>query len=521
MAAVIRPNFHHTMAESIYEKIQNKSANYHYYLGKVLPWVGEGSIADAPALTNHFVTENDSRKNIVAVKQISINDVSFITRRIDWQSNTVYDKYDDIYTNPRDRNFYVLTEDFNVYKCIDNNNGAASTVKPIGTDIGYTGPSADGYIWKFMYFIPLSLRNKFLTTAYMPVIKQVKNQYYSAGTISGYVINDSGQDYDPNETYAVVQGDGADADIDLVIEDGQIVGLIINNAGIGYTTATLSVTKGALDPGEGADIDLTLSAPGDLDSLQSDVESLTVAGEISSITVTASNNGYTSAPAVTITGDGTGAAATAVIDVNGKVTSITMTNRGSGYTFATVSVAPEGLITTTARAIIAPQGGHGFNAPRELIADTLSFYSTFENELNQGLTVNNQFRQFGIIKDIDRYGATRKYINAAGTACFLVEGTLVGDSFAEDANIHTTGDAKVLRTISSEDNKLLIQSVNKDVPEIGDVFYNVAETANFTVTNVVEPTIDKYSGEILFIDNRLAFTSSEEQSVVFRTFIKF
>lgn len=508
------------MAESIYEKIQNKSANYHYYLGKVLPWIGEGSIADAPVASNHFATENDSRNNMVGIKQIAINDVSFITRRINWASNTVFDQYDDTYTNPEARNFYVLTEDFNVYKCIENNGGTVSTVKPTGSDVDYF-QTADGYIWKFMYFIPLSLRNKFLTAAYMPVIKKVKNQYYSAGTIEGYVINDSGQDYDPNETYAVVQGDGADADIDLVIEDGQITGLVINNPGVGYTTATLSVTKGLADPGEGADISLTLSGPGALDSLQADVEALTVSGEISSIVVTSSNNGYTSAPAVTITGDGTGAEATSVIDVNGRVTSITMTNRGSGYTYANVTVAAEGLITTTARSVISPQGGHGFNAPRELIADTLAFYSSFENELNQGMAVNNQFRQFGIVKDIEEFGAVRKYINNSGTTCYLVEGALAGDSFPEDANIHTTGDDKVLRIVSSQDNKLLIQSTTKDIPQIGDVFYNTAETANFTVTAVTAPNVNKYSGEILFIDNRLAFTSSDEQTVVFRTFIKF
>ena len=86
MSAVIRPNFHHTMAESIYEKIQNRSANYHYYLGKVLPWGFEGAIADAPNPLNNMDEENESRNNIIGIKQININDVSFITRRIDWSS---------------------------------------------------------------------------------------------------------------------------------------------------------------------------------------------------------------------------------------------------------------------------------------------------------------------------------------------------------------------------------------------------------------------------------------------------
>jgi hypothetical protein len=53
------------------------------------------------------------------------------------------------------------------------------------------------------------------------------------------------------------------------------------------------------------------------------------------------------------------------------------------------------------------------------------------------------------------------------------------------------------------------------------VFFNTNESASFTVTAITEPQINKYSGELIFIDNRLAFTSSDEQTVVFRTFIKF
>ncbi len=47
--------------------------------------------------------------------------------------------------------------------------------------------------------------------------------------------------------------------------------------------------------------------------------------------VTSGGSGYTSAPAVTITGNGTGAAATATVS-NGAVTDITITSAGSGYT---------------------------------------------------------------------------------------------------------------------------------------------------------------------------------------------
>jgi hypothetical protein len=79
-----------------------------------------------------------------------------------------------------------------------------------------------------------------------------------------------------------------------------------------------------------------------------------VGNSLSAITVTnaATNGKYVSAPAVSFTGGGgSGAEATALIDANGKVTSINITNTGSGYTSApTVTIAPVG---TTALATAA------------------------------------------------------------------------------------------------------------------------------------------------------------------------
>jgi hypothetical protein len=59
------------------------------------------------------------------------------------------------------------------------------------------------------------------------------------------------------------------------------------------------------------------------------------------------------------------------------------------------------------------------------------------------------------------------------------------------------------------------------IPATSDVFYNASEGSNFTVTTVTNPDINKMTGEVLFIDNRSAFTPSDEQFVVFRTFIRF
>ena len=61
-----------------------------------------------------------------------------------------------------------MTDGFNVYKCIDNNDNGQSTVKPTstGTEIFET---SDSYKWKFMFQIGAADRTKFLSTSYMPV----------------------------------------------------------------------------------------------------------------------------------------------------------------------------------------------------------------------------------------------------------------------------------------------------------------------------------------------------------------
>jgi hypothetical protein len=73
---------------------------------------------------------------------------------------------------------------------------------------------------------------------------------------------------------------------------------------------------------------------------------------VTSIGVTDAGTGYTSAPTVTITGDGTGALAEAVI-VNGRVQNINITNRGTDYT----------------RAVVTITGGDGYGAKAVAIVD--------------------------------------------------------------------------------------------------------------------------------------------------------
>jgi hypothetical protein len=55
---------------------------------------------------------------------------------------------------------------------------------------------------------------------------------------------------------------------------------------------------------------------------------------------------------------------------------------------------------------------------------------------------------------------------------------------------------------------------------INDTFENEAGQT-FTVSSVGNPTIDKYSGQMMFIDNKAGFTPSADETVTLRTVIRF
>lgn len=96
---------------------------------------------------------------------------------------------------------------------------------------------------------------------------------------------------------------------------------------------------------------------------------------ISEIQVTNAGSGYTEAPTVTITGDGTGAAATAVV-VNGKIQSIEITNRGINYT----------------RAIVSISGGNGYGSSAVAVLDGRFGYlrTIYYDDNAEKQTINEQ-----------------------------------------------------------------------------------------------------------------------------------
>lgn len=322
----------------------------------------------------------------------------------------------------------------------------------------------------------------------------------------------------------------SDAKLIPVIDNGQIVGIIVEDAGVGYTFADLTVISDG--GGTGAQLSANLNI-GNIDSLQANNEMLTVPGTIDAIKVVSGGYGYASVN-VSIEGDGTGARASAVIDSErGSISKINIISRGSNYTYANIIITGSGF-GASARAIMSPFGGHGKNAPDELFARTLMFYGNLSTDLNQGLQINNDYRQIGIIKNPRAYNSTSFYNNSLGSTCFILTSSINISNFPKDSEVYVNRTVNVTsglsnisqvvekryRVVTLTSTTILLQSLDNDIPQPNDTFLNDS-LQSFIVTSVGNPNVDKYSGQMIFIDNKGGFTPSSAETVTLRTVIKF
>lgn len=206
--SVLRYTIHTSLAKTLYNEVLSRVVKYYFSFGRTAPWGTTNEVP--PDAVDTDIAEFDARKNTVFMREISPNDVCLVIDRYNWVANNAYDMYDyysESYpsttgaTSLDTAYFYVVTDEFNVYKCLFNNNGGLSTIKPTGTQVT-PFVTADGYMWKFMYTIPTYLRNKFLSTTQMPVVNAIQNAYYSDGKLEKLVINAKGSRYYANQILA-------------------------------------------------------------------------------------------------------------------------------------------------------------------------------------------------------------------------------------------------------------------------------------------------------------------------------
>lgn len=395
-------------------------------IGRSRPWENEPIPNVPPDNEQHLSFE--LHRNFIAAKKVTPSNMCHVAPRYDWVSGTVYAMWRDTDTDMYDRNFYVLTDESNVYKCLYNNKGVESTIQPRGySTIPFT--TSDGYTWKYMYTISLGDSNKFLTQNYIPV------RYVKEDDLSVCACSD--QQY---LTKAACEAGGGiwtctnESDRQVKVQNAAVNGAIdiveVNNTGADYQY--VSDTNGVVTIAGKYTLKLsdTVPVPASTEDNFYNGSSVYVisgtgagqlrriidySGESRTLTV---NSAFTTtcntdsrviiSPTCVLIGDGAGAQAyTRVNTETGAISNVNVITVGSGYTRASVRFAANAQHGSgaSANAIIAPTGGHGSDPIRELYADKIMLDVQFDGEEGDSTTgagyipTGLEFRSISLLAD--------------------------------------------------------------------------------------------------------------------------
>ena len=299
MPAIITNKFRIHNAEQFSESFSEATPNV-YYLGIGRPQAFTTSTRGDSRTENEGsdtspLTPVDSVKDefyyfddLLAAKRVTSSDVSYVIPRRNWTTGTVYDMYRHDYGNRItgttttqtansgastlwDSTYYVLTEDFNVYKCLDNNSNANSTVKPTGTSTSIL-TTGDGYKWKYMYSLSASQQTNFLSTDFMAVSTDgTVSSAATDGAINIVKIKSAGTGFTTTSGSTIsaipIRGDGSSGTVSVTLTGGAISAVTVTNVGSGYTfgyitVADINAGTNSAGGGSGAELDCIIEPKG-------------------------------------------------------------------------------------------------------------------------------------------------------------------------------------------------------------------------------------------------------------------
>ncbi len=502
-------------AEQFKESFSEPSATVGYvFLGESNEWANESS----PTTINDSVySEKFIWNTMFAAKKVTGNDVELVAPRINWTANTKYRQYDDTSdfntlltanTTLNLKPMYVITTDRNVYKCLSNNVSANSTVEPTGDYTTSNGiiQTSDGYLWKYMYNVKRT--NRFFTVDWIPAPITVDQSEYSSsisnlidGGLSSIIVTNSGSGY--NNPVVVVQP-FANGNSTLILANttNVVANMAVSGTGILNGTYITSVDTGTNR--------ITLSVP-----------SISSGG--------GTGNDLTLSTRVYVDGDGSGLVATPTLNVSTSgIDKVTVTTTGVGYSTANVVIYGPG-VNATARAILPPKKGHGFNPAKEigasnvLISVKIGDVDASENGL---ISTDTSFRSFGFLRDPHKYGSnvaisssnannvisqTTNIDVTAGTAYTLNEFVYQGNS----------GNPTFCGFVHAQSGNTIRLINVKGSPVVGGSLFGLTSSVSRPITSITRPEFEPYTGDILYAENTTKIQRSEGQAENVRLVISF
>jgi len=477
------------------------------FIGNHVPYSDENTV---PTIAETNYTERQVWDNIFAAKRISSTDMNLVIPKKLWAISSVYSQYDDQVLYTGSDNFYVVTSQNKVYKCLYNNNGGpTSTDASQEPSVDYSlnngiQKTSDGYIWKYMYAFDST--NKFVGDSYVPVPTSVSS--------SGYYMSSS----------AAI--------------DGAIYAIKVTNAGSGYSTNTKTsvsfsnnVNKIQLASISGVANNMYVSGTGIVDgtyvTFADAITSNVTISKNTSTTVTGGTLSF-SARAV-ITGDGMDATADVILSASNTISAIQMTNYGSGYSYANISVYGSGS-GFSGRVIVPPKFGHGKYPAKELSANSVMISSKIGLvDTTEGGTISSStsIRQYGFLRDPYLYGDTspvNSFTAPSSVSHLYTVKVVTGSNYTQDEFVYQGAYANPTFSgyVNQQDTTTVSLSKKFGTLTIGNALIgNTSGTIRTVLSTYSNTTFQPYTGDILYVENISKLQRISGQTENFKFVISF
>jgi hypothetical protein len=486
--------------EELITDIANNESSYYIGFGQQNPWDDD---FNPPAVDTTIKSSfYDVHKNLLFGKKVTESDTAYMLRRVNWTANTVYDYYSHIDPNLYEKDFYVITSDNSVYKCLFNNYGARSTIEPSEKISIGDFDTADGYKWKFMYRIKAANYNKFSTYDYIPVYDDINVRTEAEnGAIHTIVVTTSGSGY----PHSSGQIEDAVTDQCFKISNATSSGV----AGE-YNLSTFYV-GGSVDEGVGIVVNYVVNTSGRFVFTDRTVDAYS--GNLYS--------SYSIAPQIVISGDGQDAFAIGVANtLTGGISSIEVIDRGLNYTYSTVSIIANTLFGSGAAAysIISPKDGHGTDAFSELGSDVLGI--SVATKPSDNLYSWATYRQVSLIYNPTSSENNNLYTTAIFKQALEMSLTNVFGIIPQGDTITGLVSRATATVLYMDTDKIYVTDVVGQF-SVNDIISGSFSGVTCSISSINIPDLLPYSGEIFYYRNFQPFTRTDLFSEQVQLYFKY
>lgn len=387
------------------------------------------SIDKANVILNTQVEKRDFQRRVIFGNKVSEDNIRYMFYKNAWLTGTIYDDFDDTQDISTLNNIVTVSNsegDYEVFKCLENNNGSASTSTPSFTGVDPNSYeqifSGDGYVWKYLFTVsagddivfgtndslPLpypSYGNTDVITAAKEDISQIIIEDTQINLFQQYRFGPSNNATDSSTVsfQSIVQSATSANVADIRVRATPKAGFSLYTGNDSYKNMYLLQTDSS---GAMTVYDILSSSTPNSPDLDIDLKINTTDGNSPNLF---KNDIFQIVPKINVTrstSSGTPCVAYGIIDQFGTLKRVAFKSKGSEYKFATATLALPTAVATnytpaqaaTLRCVISPTGGHGSDMISELAMSRLAVITNFSGE-DVAIPDANSYTKVGLIKN--------------------------------------------------------------------------------------------------------------------------